>query len=83
MARLRWDKVGGKHVLLSPERGLSLSDTATLVVRLCDGTLTRQGVVDRCVEQYGEGARAQIEVDVSALVTELLARGLIVEYSEG
>jgi pyrroloquinoline quinone biosynthesis protein D len=78
-ARLRWDKIESRHVLLSPERGLSLGATATEIVQLCDGTLTASGIVERCVARYGQGDRAKIEADVHGMLKELLSRGLIVE----
>ena len=81
MARLRWDRKDGRHLLLSPERGLVLNETATLVVQLCDGTLTTAGVIERCAQKYGQTER--IEGDVRALLRELHARGLVVGYSEG
>jgi len=83
-ARLRWDKIDARHVLLSPERGLSLSETATEIVRLCDGTRTASGVVLACVERYASdaGAREKIEADVRLMIGELLSRGLVVEVAE-
>ncbi len=80
-ARLRWDKIDGRHVLLSPERGLSLSPTATEIVQLCDGTRTASDVVERCVESHGQSARAKIEEDVRGLLRELVSRALVVELS--
>jgi pyrroloquinoline quinone biosynthesis protein D len=81
-ARLRWDKIDEKHVLLSPERGLALSPTATEIVQLCDGTLTAAGIAEKCVERYGAVARAKIEADVRAMLRELMSRGLVVEDEE-
>ena len=78
-ARLRWDRVEARHVLLSPERGLALSETATEIVKLCDGTLTASGIAERCVEKYSVGERATIEADVRRMLDELLSRGLVVE----
>jgi coenzyme PQQ biosynthesis protein PqqD len=77
-ARLRFDRLELRHVLLSPERGLALSETATLIVQLCDGASTEAGIVDACVARYGEEHRARIEVDVRAVIADLLARGLLV-----
>jgi pyrroloquinoline quinone biosynthesis protein D len=80
-ARLRWDKIEGRHVLLSPERGLALSKTATEIVQLCDGSRTASAVARACVDRYasGGGDAAKIEADVRVMVGELLARGLVVE----
>jgi len=86
-ARLRWDKIEQRHVLLSPERGLSLGATAAEIVQLCDGTRTAAGVEAACVERYGAGGadereRARIEHDVQALIADLLARGLVVAVGD-
>ncbi len=68
-------------MLLSPERGLSLSATATEIVQLCDGTRTASDVARQCVERYGGADRAKIEQDVRNMLGELLARGLVVELA--
>ena len=80
-ARLRWDKIEGRHVLLSPERGLSLSETASEIVQLCDGTRTASAIALQCVERYGGADRTKIEEDVRNMLRELLTRGLVVELA--
>jgi coenzyme PQQ biosynthesis protein PqqD len=85
LARLRWDRIDGRHVLLSPERGLALNPTATEVVKLCDGTRTASEIARRCVDTYAGDSVAEregIEADVRAWLAELLARSLVVEYSD-
>ena len=42
-ARLHWDEVRERHVLLYPEGLVALNDTAAAILQLCDG--------DRPVEQ--------------------------------
>jgi coenzyme PQQ biosynthesis protein PqqD len=81
MARLRWDRKDGRYLLLSPERGLALNDTATLVVKLCDGTRTTASVIAECVRAHG-GDRERIEREVRALLAQLRARGLVLGYSD-
>jgi len=85
-ARLRWDKIEARHVLLSPERGLALNETATEVVRLCDGTRTAGEIAAACVAKYGpatEGERKGIDRDVRKWLAELVFRGLVVEQRGG
>ncbi len=82
-ARLRWDSIDARHVLLSPERGLALSETATEVVRLCDGTRTAREIVRACVDKYSEGDPATIDADVRGVLEELLTRRLVVETAGG
>jgi coenzyme PQQ biosynthesis protein PqqD len=77
-ARLRFDRVEGRHVLLSPERGLALSDTATAVARLCDGTRSAAQIADQCASLYAGADRARVGADVDKLLAELFARGLVV-----
>ena len=86
LARLRWDKIDGLHVLLSPERGLALNPTATEVVQLCDGTRTAGAIVRCCVEKYAGDVverQAEVETDVRAWLAELVGRGLVVERPRG
>jgi pyrroloquinoline quinone biosynthesis protein D len=82
MARLRWDKKDGRYLLLSPERGLVLNETASLVVQLCDGTRSGAALIEECVRKYGGASPERIEREVRALLAQLVARGLVVGYSE-
>jgi pyrroloquinoline quinone biosynthesis protein D len=73
-ARLQWDEVRKRHVLLYPEGLAALSDTAAKVVRLCDGGHTLAQIVQALTRDYrGEG----IAQDVAALVEGLGAKGLL------
>lgn len=77
-ARVRFDARDEKWVLLSPERGLVLNESAARVVELCDGTRTVDAIVDALVAAH-DGDRATIARDVDDLVAMLRARALIVE----
>jgi pyrroloquinoline quinone biosynthesis protein D len=72
-ARLRFDKIEQKHLLLSPERGLLLNETATAILELCDGT--------RTVAEIAAALRARWphadEGEVAAFVDRLRERGLL------
>jgi pyrroloquinoline quinone biosynthesis protein D len=73
-ARLEWDDVRRRHVLLYPEGLAALSPTAADVVRLCDGGHTLEQIVEALKRQYkGEG----IAHDVAILVEGLAAKGLV------
>jgi coenzyme PQQ biosynthesis protein PqqD len=77
-ARLRFDERSGKHMLLYPERGLELSDTAARIAALCSsGDRTAGGIVDELAAAAGE-PRARIESDVMAFLRALEDRGLLV-----
>jgi pyrroloquinoline quinone biosynthesis protein D len=73
-ARLQWDDVRQRYVLLYPEGLATLSDTAATVVRLCDGGHTVAQIVEALKRQYRGEGMAQ---DVAALVEGLGAKGLV------
>jgi pyrroloquinoline quinone biosynthesis protein E len=79
-ARVRIDRRDGTPVLLSPERGLRLSETAAAVVGFCDGKRSVEAIVEALAGRYPETDRALIHRDVVALLTDLYARGVIDDF---
>ena len=78
-ARLRFDERSGKHMLLYPERGLELSDTAARVAALCSsGDRTVGAIVDELAAAAAGEPRARIESDVMEFLHALEDRGLLV-----
>jgi PqqA peptide cyclase len=80
--RLRPDPRDGTPVLLSPERGLRLSATASAVVGLCDGTRDVEAIVGELAARYGASRpddRARVDGDVRKLLGDLHGRGLVVD----
>ena len=77
-ARLRFDERSGKHMLLYPERGLELSETAARIALLCSGDRTVSGIVDELAAAADGEPRARIEADVMAFLRSLDDRGLLV-----
>jgi coenzyme PQQ biosynthesis protein PqqD len=75
-ARLRPDRLSGRMVLLYPERGLVLSDSAAAILELCDARHTVAEIVDLLARRT-EGDRATIAADVGALLETLIGRGLV------
>jgi len=73
-ARLQWDRVRGRHVLLYPEGLVTLSATAQDVLRLCDGGHTVAEIVAALKRRYRGD---DIERDVVALVQKLGDKGLL------
>ena len=51
-ARLRFDQVRGRHVLLLPERAVILSETAAEILQLCDGGRTGAELVQTLERKY-------------------------------
>ncbi len=76
-ARLVRDRHEGAVVLVYPERGLVLGDTAAAIALLCDGTRTKAEIAGELTARYGEAARKDITRDVDAFVLDLEARSLL------
>ncbi len=76
-ARLVRDRHEGGLVLVYPERGLVLDETAADVARRLDGSRTVPAIVEELVALYGEGAREAITSDVDELLASLASRGLV------
>jgi pyrroloquinoline quinone biosynthesis protein D len=74
-ARLQWDEVRQKPLLLFPEGVLVLNPTANEIVTRCDGQRTVAEIIKSLGEQFGTGA---IEQDVKDLLARLIERGLLI-----
>jgi hypothetical protein len=90
-ARLRFDARSGRQVLLYPEQGLELSDTAARIVALCGEERTAGGIVAEMTAAAADAveaadvapppapiARERIEREVLAFLQALADRGLLV-----
>jgi pyrroloquinoline quinone biosynthesis protein D len=64
LARLDYDSVRQRHILLYPEGAVLLNDTGAAILELCNGTHTVSQIVTILTERY--------QSDVSADVTEYL-----------
>ncbi len=72
-ARLQYDAVRGKEVLLMPEGLLVLNATAAAIVSLCDGRRTVADIAADLGEQY----QRPVEQDVLSLLNRLLGKRLV------
>jgi coenzyme PQQ biosynthesis protein PqqD len=79
--RLKLDPRSGKQMLLYPEKGLELNDTAARVAALCFEPRTVGEIVERMAAAAGAATpRAQIEDEVLAFLRALEDRGLVVVH---
>jgi coenzyme PQQ biosynthesis protein PqqD len=74
-ARLRFDRHSGGHMIVYPERGLALNESAAAIAKKCDGTRTIERIVDELAAADDE--RAVVEHDVLDFVEKLAAKGLL------
>jgi pyrroloquinoline quinone biosynthesis protein D len=75
-ARLKWDAVREKHLLLFPEGVLVLNKTAHDILVLCDGERDIAKIVESLAAQYAADATA-IDSDVKEILLRLVAKGFV------
>jgi len=76
-ARLRFDRMSGGYLLLYPERGLALNATAANILKLCDGELTVDGIVEKLQGEYLDRSAEELRRDVLEFLEEMSRRGLV------
>jgi coenzyme PQQ biosynthesis protein PqqD len=76
-ARLRWDEVEKRFMLVFPEAALMLNETAPEILKLCDGEHTIEGIVDCLTARFVGVDREAIKEDVTGFLTRMKARGLL------
>jgi coenzyme PQQ biosynthesis protein PqqD len=80
--RLKLDPRSGKQVLLYPEKGLELNETAARVAALCSEERAVADILARMVATVdGATARATVEDEVLAFLRALEDRGLLVVHA--
>ncbi len=75
-ARLKWDAVREKHLLLFPEGVLVLNKTAHDVLALCDGQRTVGEIINALATQYAVEANA-IDTDVKEILQKLAQKTFV------
>ena len=73
LARLEYDPVRQKHVLLYPEGAVLLNDTGAAILELCNGTRT----VDEIVTNLSERYHADVRADVNEYLSQMADRELV------
>lgn len=73
-ARLRYDEARQTELLLLPERVVRLNPTAGAILRLCDGTRTVAGIVERLETEYNQKG---LEPDIVDFLAEAADKGWV------
>jgi coenzyme PQQ biosynthesis protein PqqD len=76
-ARLKHDRHESRWMIVYPERGLALNDSAAAIAQEMDGVRTIGEIAAILASRYGEDARDSILRDAIAFVTELRDKGLL------
>lgn len=74
-ARLQWDEVRKRYVLLYPEGLVALNDTGVNILQLCDGARVVADIVATLEQRYQAQGLAG---DVTAFLDGLAAKGLVI-----
>jgi pyrroloquinoline quinone biosynthesis protein D len=75
-ARLHHDRARDRWVVMAPERMFVPDETALEVLRLIDGTLDLDGIIDALAKKF-DAPRDVIAIDVRAMAEDLQARGVL------
>jgi pyrroloquinoline quinone biosynthesis protein D len=75
--RLREDRHEDRTMLVYPERGLLLNESAAAIARMCDGTRSIAEIALVLAHADASADRAVIERDVLAFVADLKRKGLV------
>lgn len=73
---LKHDATRGEWLLMAPERVLKLNAAAVEILKRCDGNATLGEIVDQLAAAFA-AERERIEVDVRALLAELVAKRMV------
>jgi len=73
VARIEFDRVRQRPVILYPEGALFINDTARAILELCDGTRS----VAEIASLLGERYQADVRADVAEFLEGMIARGLV------
>jgi pyrroloquinoline quinone biosynthesis protein D len=74
--RLKFDPIEKQFLLLYPERGIKLSDSAAEILQRCDGERTLEMIIKELAHATGAPVLV-VRKDVVAFVDEMKSRGLV------
>jgi pyrroloquinoline quinone biosynthesis protein D len=80
-AKLKFDEVRQRWVILAPERVLAPDDTAVEILQLCDGVRSVEQMIDQLAAKY-TADREAIGTDVIAMLQDLADKGFLTEARE-
>ncbi len=76
-ARLKLDRHTNRTMILYPERGLELNDSATAIAHKVDGVRSIALIAEELAREHEGAPREAIEKDVVAFVALLHGKGLL------
>ena len=80
-ARLKFDEIRQRWVILAPERVLAPDEIAVEVLQLCDGVRNVAAMIEMLADKYA-AERSAIATDVIAMLQDLADKGFLTEARE-
>lgn len=80
-ARLRLDTITGRYLLLYPEHGLELGDTAATILLACQGNRDVADIVRELRALYPNTDPGTLEHEVLEFLQTMVARGLVCDQA--
>jgi pyrroloquinoline quinone biosynthesis protein D len=80
-ARLKFDDVRQRWVILAPERVLAPDDISVEILQLCDGARSVSDMIDLLSAKYA-APREAIGTDVLAMLQDLADKGFLTQARE-
>jgi pyrroloquinoline quinone biosynthesis protein D len=74
--RLKYDAIEKQFLLLYPERGMKLTDSAAEILQRCDGERTEEMIARELAHATGAPV-AVVRKDVATFLDEMKKRGLV------
>lgn len=76
-AKLQFDEARKKWIINAPERVFELDDTAAEIMKLVDGAISINTIVDKLHQKFNEAKREQISKDVISMLQSLADKGFV------
>jgi len=73
LARVSFDKVRQRRVLLYPEGAMFINETGAAILELCNGSQTVKDIAQTLSERYG----TDVQADVLEYLTDMARRDLV------
>ena len=73
LARLEFDQVRQRPVLLYPEGAVLLNDSGAAILELCDGTRSVDQIISLLAERY----QSDVSADVTEYLDQMVTRELV------
>ena len=77
-AKLRFDEARKKWIINAPERVFELDETASEIMRLLDGNLTINNIIDKLLEKFKDAPREAVTKDVLEMLQSLADKGFVI-----